>query len=219
MVNDVGEEAKEAEVSPASSLGSNREILLERGLIAPAAPATDNHTTPEEIIAMSPDIQPVRPVDVEAIAALAREIWQSAYAGIITQAQIDYMLAQRYNTARLFEELGQSGYWWDQAFVDGVRVAFSSGYLTGVPGEIKLDKVYVHPMHQRSGIGGALIDGVIAHGRESGCDTLILAVNKQNAKAIGAYEKRGFVVRESVRVDIGGGFVMDDFIMARSIAQ
>ncbi|MDQ5878269.1 MAG: diamine N-acetyltransferase, partial [Pseudomonadota bacterium] len=96
---------------------------------------------------------------------------------------------------------------------------FSSGYLTGVAGEIKLDKVYVHPARQRSGVGGALIERVAAHGRAAGCDTLILAVNKQNAKAIAAYEKRGFSVREAVRVDIGGGFVMDDFIMARSIAQ
>ena len=164
-------------------------------------------------------IQPVSVADVEAVAALAREIWQHAYAGIITPAQIDYMLAQRYNAARLCEELARPGCWWDQAFVDGVRVGFSSCYLTDVPGEIKLDKVYVHPAQQRSGIGGALIDGVIAHGRQAGCNTLILAVNKQNAKAIAAYEKRGFSVREAVRVDIGGGFVMDDFIMTRSIAQ
>lgn len=167
---------------------------------------------------MSMEIKPVRAADVEAIAALAREIWQSAYAGIISQAQIDYMLGQRYNATRLLEELEKPGYWWDQAFVDGIRVGFSSCFLTDVPGEIKLDKVYVHPAQQRSGVGGALIETVMAHGRKAGCNALILAVNKQNAKAIAAYEKRGFAVREAVRVDIGGGFVMDDFIMARSIA-
>ena len=65
---------------------------------------------------------------------------------------------------------------------------------------------------------GGLIARAVAHGWEAGCDTLILAVNKGNARAIAAYQKHGFAVRESVRVDIGGGFVMDDFIMARSIA-
>jgi ribosomal protein S18 acetylase RimI-like enzyme len=165
------------------------------------------------------EIKPVRPADVDAIASLAREIWQSAYAGIISQAQIDYMLGQRYNAPRLLEELGKPGYWWDQALVEGLRVGFSSCYLTDLPGEIKLDKVYVHPAQQRSGIGGALIERVVAHGRAASCHTLILAVNKQNAKAIAAYEKQGFSLRDSVRVDIGGGFVMDDFIMARSIVQ
>ena len=163
------------------------------------------------------EIQPVRAADVSASALLAREIWQSAYAGIISQDQIDYMLAQRYNSERLLAELAQSGLWWDQAFIDGERAGFCSCYLTDQSGEIKLDKVYVHPGRQRSGIGAALIERVLAHGRDHGCHTLVLAVNKQNSKAIAAYEKSGFSVREAVRVDIGGGFVMDDFIMTRSI--
>ena len=41
---------------------------------------------------MTLEIRPVAPADVEAIATLARVIWQDAYAAIITQAQIDYML-------------------------------------------------------------------------------------------------------------------------------
>lgn len=164
-------------------------------------------------------IQPVRPADVDAIAALARVIWQSAYADIITPAQIDYMLDQRYNAPRLLGELESPGVWWDQAMVDGERAGFSSCCLAETPGELKLDKLYVHPARQRSGIGAALIGRVLDHGRAAGCDTLILAVNKQNARAIAAYAKSGFAVRESVRVDIGGGFVMDDFIMARSIPQ
>lgn len=164
-------------------------------------------------------IQPVQSADVAAVAALAREIWQAAYAEIISQAQIDYMLDQRYNAPRLLDELATPGYWWDQAFLDGERVGFSSCYLTGAPGELKLDKLYVHPARQRGGVGGALIARALEHGRAAGCDTLLLAVNKQNARAITAYEKHGFTVRDSVRVDIGGGFVMDDFIMARSIPQ
>jgi len=165
------------------------------------------------------DIRPLIHSDIEAVAALARTIWQEAYAEIISQSQIDYMLEQRYNASRLAEELSLDGYWWDQAFVDGERVGFAACNLTGRPGEIKLDKLYVLPACQRNGVGGALITRVLDHGREAGCDTLILAVNKQNARAIAAYEKHGFHVRESVRVDIGGGFVMDDFIMARSIPQ
>ena len=46
---------------------------------------------------------------------------------------------------------------------------------------------------------------------------MILAVNKQNSRAIAAYLKNGFAVREAVRVEIGNGFVMDDFIMAKSL--
>ena len=164
------------------------------------------------------NVRPALSSDVDAIARTHVLGWQHAYAGMITQKQIDYMLAQRYNAPHLLTELSQPGLWWDQALVTGERVGFSSCYLTDTPGEIKLDKVYVHPDWQRAGVGGALIERVVGRGRAACCDTLVLAVNKQNVRAIAAYERKGFSVRESVCVNIGGGFVMDDFIMSRSIA-
>lgn len=164
-------------------------------------------------------ISPVADHDVETLSALARVVWQDAYTGLITQAQIDYMLEQRYNTPRLLEELSASDIWWDKAEVDGRLAGFASTVLTPVPGEMKLDKLYVDPAQQRLGLGGRLIAHVAARALAQACATLILAVNKGNARAIAAYQKHGFVVREAVRVDIGNGFVMDDFIMAKSLSH
>jgi ribosomal protein S18 acetylase RimI-like enzyme len=166
---------------------------------------------------MNIEIRPVANHEVEEIAALARDIWQQHYTPMIGQAQVDYMLAQRYNKPRLIEELDRVGIWWDQLLVDGTRAGFASYHLTGVPGEMKLDKLYIHPAQQRRGLGGALITHVADQARAQHCDSLILAVNKQNSQAIAAYQKHGFVVRESVQVDIGQGFVMDDYIMVKSL--
>ena len=47
---------------------------------------------------------------------------------------------------------------------------------------------------------------------------LVLNVNKRNTAAIAAYRRNGFAVREEVVVDIGGGFVMDDYVMALTLA-
>jgi ribosomal protein S18 acetylase RimI-like enzyme len=162
-------------------------------------------------------IEAVTVDDIEAIGALARVVWQAAYAEIIDPAQIDYMLAQRYDPQRLRDELATPGIHWDRACVDGRLAGFASTLRTAVPGELKLDKLYVDPARQRRGIGGALIERALRHARDAACETLILAVNKRNAPAIAAYRKHGFVVREAVCVDIGNGFVMDDFIMARSV--
>jgi len=60
-----------------------------------------------------------------------------------------------------------------------------------------------------------LIDHVAERARQQGFPKLILAVNKRNENAIASYRKHGFQVRESVVVDIGGGYVMDDFVMEK----
>ncbi|MDR2625044.1 MAG: N-acetyltransferase, partial [Zoogloeaceae bacterium] len=60
-------------------------------------------------------IRPVTPPDIPASAELAREAWQAAYPGIISQAQIDFMLAQRYDHARLLADLEDADKWLDQA--------------------------------------------------------------------------------------------------------
>lgn len=165
-------------------------------------------------------ITPVQPEEVGAIAELAREIWQAAYLELIGQAQIDYMLAQRYSAAHMQQELQRPDIWWQQLHLAGERVGFSSCHLLEHDGEreMKLDKLYVHPAHQRHGLGGRLIAHACDLARSQQCRALILAVNKGNAPALAAYHRHGFQVRESVKVDIGGGFVMDDFVMAKSLA-
>ena len=71
-------------------------------------------------------------------------------------------------------------------------------------------------MHGR-GVGRALIGHVEAAARADGARFLILAVNKGNVTAIAAYLACGFATREATVVDIGGGFVMDDYVMAKAV--
>jgi ribosomal protein S18 acetylase RimI-like enzyme len=162
-------------------------------------------------------ILPVEAGDAERIAALAREIWLAHYPGIIGIEQIEYMLRQRYEPALIRAELQRDGVWWDKLLLGGEIVGFSSCFLTGEPGEMKLDKLYVRQDCQRRGYGGRLIGRAVAVAREAGCSRLVLAVNRNNRSAIAAYGKHGFRIRDTVVKDIGGGFVMDDYIMEKAV--
>ena len=44
-----------------------------------------------------------------------------------------------------------------------------------------------------------------------------LNVNRANVKAVRAYERCGFTIRERGDFPIGNGFVMEDFIMVRAV--
>jgi ribosomal protein S18 acetylase RimI-like enzyme len=165
----------------------------------------------------SVEILPVEPADVEELGALARVIWLAHYSSIIGIAQIDYMLEERYAPEVILEELTRNGLWWDKLLVNGAMAGFASYFLVE-GGAMKLDKIYVHPAHQRNGHGGRLIGRALAAAAAHRCATLMLAVNKNNRQAIEAYLKHGFTIAESVVKDIGGGFVMDDYIMVREVA-
>ena len=162
-------------------------------------------------------IEPLAEAEVERLVALAREIWYSHYPAIIGAAQIEYMLGQRYNLETVRAELRQSGIWWDILKLDEEMAGFASYFLTQAAGEMKLDKLYVRPRHQRHGYGGMMIARACEVARSRDCNRLVLAVNRNNHSAIDSYLKHGFRIADSVVRDIGGGFVMDDYIMVRPV--
>jgi ribosomal protein S18 acetylase RimI-like enzyme len=162
-------------------------------------------------------IAPLSDADVEVLCALAREVWRAHYPSIIGEAQTEYMLAQRYRPEIIRAELARGDVWWDTLTEDGRMVAYASSLLADEPLSIKIDKLYVHPERQRSGYGGALIDHTCDRARRLGLTRVVLAVNKRNESAIAAYRKSGFDIREAVVQGIGGGFVMDDYIMEKRL--
>jgi diamine N-acetyltransferase len=163
------------------------------------------------------DIIGATDADLDAVAALARVIWHRHYPGMITPEQIDYMLARSYAHATLKRFITESGAGLDLARADGRLVGFCAYHPAEDADELKLDKLYVLQDFHGRGVGRRLIEGAAAAAQAQHRATLILNVNKNNAQAISVYLRNGFVMRESVVIDIGGGFVMDDFIMAKRL--
>jgi ribosomal protein S18 acetylase RimI-like enzyme len=161
-------------------------------------------------------VEPARPEHLAEISALAAVIWRAHYPGIITPEQIDYMLARMYNVGVMRLEL-ESGIDWFRVLVDDTLCGFASVGPSENPIEFKLHKLYVHPDWQRHGLGSALLEEIESTACAQGATMLVLNVNKRNERAIAAYLKRGFAIRESIVADIGSDFVMDDYVMVKSL--
>ncbi len=155
--------------------------------------------------------------DLPRVAELAGVIWRKHYPGIITPEQIEYMLGLGYSREALRRFIVEEGAGLDLAYVANRLAGFAAYYRADSHDELKLDKLYVHQDYHGRGVGSRLIARVEAMATTQGRPTLILNVNKHNALAIRAYERNGFAVRESVVVDIGGGFLMDDYVMAKRL--
>ena len=154
----------------------------------------------------------------DRLAALAHEIWHEHYPSIIGAAQVEYMLAAGYNPDTLAAQQ-RAGTRFTLAVDDEDRAV---GFAAVSPDTIAartawLDKLYVRADCRGKGIGRALLERVRAQALEMNARVLRLRVNRDNAGAVAAYQRAGFAIEASDVKDIGGGFVMDDYIMAADL--
>ena len=169
------------------------------------------------MVETSIEIRTARRDELPVVQRLAHVIWRAHYPGIITVEQIDYMLARGYALEVLEEFLGRPDRGLELGAIDGEPMGFAAWYVTDDLEEAKLDKLYVLQARQRLGLGGKLLGRVAELARGAHATKLILNVNKHNAQAIRAYERHGFAIRAAVVNDIGNGFVMDDYVMAKHL--
>jgi len=150
--------------------------------------------------------------DIEIIRDIAAATWPSTYLDIIGQAQIDYMLDKMYNKGELLKQFMEG-----HIFLiaeDGEKQYGFAGYsIVGHDERIyKLHKLYVLPSAHGKGVGKILINEVFNQVKDAGGSALQLNVNKHN-NAKDFYLKGGFTIKESVKLDIGEGYFMDDYVM------
>lgn len=152
--------------------------------------------------------------DIRVVADLARSIWFEHYPAIISWAQIHYMLEAGYAADVIAAEL-ERGVQWRTARIDAVPVGFAA--WQSISGSVKVHKLYVERAVRGHGVGARLLAAVADDARRLGANCVYLAVNKRNQIAIRAYLSMGFAFRRAMCADIGYGFVMDDYEMARPV--
>ena len=153
---------------------------------------------------------------IDAVAKLAKEIWEQHFTPIIGAAQVEYMLGKFQSSNAISSQLKEG---WE--YYIATRENEYVGYIGLVPNnldrKILLSKIYVKSDVRGSGIGNQLLDFVEEMSRERGFKTVWLTVNRFNDNTIEWYLRHGFVITDEVKKDIGGGFYMDDFIMEKKI--
>lgn len=158
----------------------------------------------------------------EQVAELAREIWPICFREMISPEQIDYMLDWMYAPERIRLEIRDLGvqYW----FIVSRRETL--GYLAFGPEDgdgsgraWQLHKLYLKPVGQGRGLGSAALAFFEEQMEGADARLLRLRVNRGNERAIRVYERAGYRRVAERCADIGGGFVMDDYVMEKTPAR
>ena len=173
--------------------------------------------TDTDLVAPALQCRRAGPADIAEIRSLADRIWRVSYAAMLSPAQVDYMLAWMYAQEKIADEMAD-GVMWQLAILGSAAV----GYLSITVHDsqtAELNKLYLLPELQGQGYGRSLLAEALRLVEHRGCATLRLRVNKTNTRALRAYERAGFRKVDAIVADIGGGFVMDDYVLARPVGR
>ncbi len=171
-------------------------------------------TSPDEIVFRRAEIS-----DIPVIQDLSSRIWREHYPGIITHAQIDYMLERMYSGDVIRDEMGHKGYQYVIVSSGERPVGYVSYRREDASLAVMLSKLYLLPSLHGMGIGVRMLQYVKDEASRMGAQMVYLFVNRNNVKAIRAYERSGFIKVREVVTDIGGGFVMDDYRMELDLRE
>ena len=152
-------------------------------------------------------------VQAAGVAKLAYEIWHDYYDLIIGAEQVEYMLNKFLSAEQIYTDIRQNGTIYYIAKEKGQDKLIGFSGLIIEADSVFASKLYVLKEYRGKGIGRLFFEEIKSLCRKHDLPKIRLTVNKNNDSAIMMYDKAGFKNVDSICVDIGGGFYMDDYVM------
>lgn len=158
--------------------------------------------------------------EIASLCRVAEQVWHLTYDALLPPGQVDYMVELFQSPKAVKEQIAHDGYQYYMILGDGMPGGFV-GFSPRYEGreELFLSKVYLLPELRGTGAVREAFQLVEAEARSQGLPAIRLTVNKGNAHAVEVYRHYGFETVDSVVTDIGGGYVMDDYIMVKTLAD
>ena len=155
--------------------------------------------------------------DIKQIQNIVHITWPITYGEILSKEQLDYMLDLFYSDKALIDQYNKKEQLFYMIYEDEANLGFI-GIEHNYSGKTatKIHKIYLLPETQGRGIGKKVIDEIGKLALDNNSTALILNVNRFNS-ALGFYKKIGFEVVEEVDIEIGNGYLMEDYMMEKKL--
>lgn len=157
-----------------------------------------------------------QPVHLKDIQEMARLTWPACYKNILSSNQIDYMLQMMYSIKALENQMIEKKHQFIIAIENDEKIGFAAYELNAEKEKTKLHKLYVLPQFQGKKVGIEMMQYVEKESIRNKQNFLFLNVNKNNPAQF-FYQKMKFSIVQEEIIDIGNGFVMDDFVMEKKL--
>ena len=129
------------------------------------------------------------------------------------------MLDLMYSSTAMKEQVQQKQHVFILAKEQEEYIGYASYELSHArSSKTKIHKLYLLPEAQGKGVGKLLIQAIASRAQAQGNTALVLNVNRNNS-AILFYEKTGFEKTGDENIDIGNGYLMEDYILEKQLDQ
>lgn len=145
---------------------------------------------------------------IHRLSAFASSIIRAYYDPIIGKKQNDYHLEMFQSVHGILEQLN-NGYTYYVVAKDGIWRGFFAYYPRG--DALYLSKFYMREEDRGKGFGKDALQFIIAKAKQARENAIELNVNRFNP-TVKIYEHWDFLRTRSEQVDIGCGFIMDDYV-------
>jgi len=149
------------------------------------------------------------------ISELAKDIWTEHYTPIIGIGQVNYMLKKFQSKKAIEKQTSDSNYRYYIIYSNSSPIGYLS--IKKEDTALFLSKIYIKKVSRGQGIGKAAMNFIEEQAITLNCKKIYLTVNKYNTNSIKAYQKIGFEKIEELIIDIGNGYVMDDYKMEKPL--
>ena len=151
------------------------------------------------------------------VADLAHTIWREHYAGIVSPDQIEYMLEKFQSADAIKAAVAGEGYEYYLITRLGAPIGYVGIKVNHPQGKLFLSKFYILKDFRGQGYARDVIAELTEMGKRLRLCCIWLTASKHNASSIAAYRHLGFAQTDSICTDIGGGFVMDDYVFEKPL--
>ena len=160
--------------------------------------------------------------DLATIHEMAEVVFRQTYRIILSPDQMDYMMEWMYSLPNLEKQVAHGHTYyiaWDGQEPQGYLSVRKDSVDPDGTEVWHLEKIYVMPSAQGTGLGHKLLETAKQHVRDNKSSLkarIELNVNRNNP-AVGFYKHQGLTILRQGDFPIGNGYYMNDYIMGLDV--
>ncbi|MGX7012790.1 GNAT family N-acetyltransferase [Vagococcus silagei] len=151
--------------------------------------------------------------EVEELFIVLERIWREVFTPIIGANQVEYMMENYQSPQNIRQEIEDGAHYF-LLTLDGKPIGYTAYEINDE--QVYISKIYLGSESRGKGLSSEVFNWYEEIGKGK---KLHLNVNQGNKLAISVYEHRGFERVGERYVDIGEGYIMDDYIYEKDLTK